>query len=54
MEAARSSEILVSYCNTTWHHNPEDLNLNEESEEVSKDILNVKHVEEYRIEAIFY
>jgi hypothetical protein len=22
MEAARSSEILVSYCNITWHHNP--------------------------------
>jgi hypothetical protein len=28
MEAARSSEILASYCNTTWHHNPEDLDLN--------------------------
>jgi hypothetical protein len=28
MEAARSSETLVSYHSTTWSHNPEDLNLN--------------------------
>jgi hypothetical protein len=28
MEAARSYIMLVSYCNTTQHHNPEDLNLN--------------------------
>jgi len=27
MEAARSSETLVSYCNTTQHHNPEDLDM---------------------------
>jgi hypothetical protein len=25
MEAALSSETLVSYYSTTWHHNPEDL-----------------------------
>jgi hypothetical protein len=25
MEAARSSEMLVTYHNTTWHHNPENL-----------------------------
>jgi hypothetical protein len=25
MEAARSSKMLVSYCNTTWHCNSEDL-----------------------------
>jgi len=25
MEAARSSETVVSYCNTTWRHNPKDL-----------------------------
>jgi len=24
MEAARSSKMLVSYSNTTWHHNTED------------------------------
>jgi hypothetical protein len=28
MEAARSSYTSVSYCNTTQHHNPEDLDLN--------------------------
>jgi len=27
-EAARSSKTLVYYCNTTWHHNPKDFNLN--------------------------
>jgi hypothetical protein len=26
MEVARSSEMLISYCNTTWHHNPGDIN----------------------------
>jgi len=28
MEAAESSETLVSYNNTTWHHNSDDLELN--------------------------
>jgi hypothetical protein len=28
METARSSKMLVSYHNTTWHHNTEDLKLN--------------------------
>jgi hypothetical protein len=28
MEAARSSEMLVSYCSTTWHHNPKHCDLN--------------------------
>jgi hypothetical protein len=28
MEAARSSEMLVSYGNTVWHDNPKDLVLN--------------------------
>jgi len=28
MEAARSSEVLVSYHITTWHHVPEDHDLN--------------------------
>jgi len=28
MEAARSSEMLVSDHSATWHHNPEDLDLN--------------------------
>jgi hypothetical protein len=27
MEAARFSKTLVSYCNTTWHHNPENIDL---------------------------
>jgi hypothetical protein len=27
MEAAKSSETLVSYRNTKWRHNPEDLDL---------------------------
>jgi len=25
---AKSSKIMVSYHNTTWHHNPEDLDMN--------------------------
>jgi hypothetical protein len=28
METAMSSATLESYHNTTWHHNPEDLNSN--------------------------
>jgi len=28
MVAARSSKTLVSYCNTTWCQNPEDIDLN--------------------------
>jgi hypothetical protein len=28
MEAARSSEALVSYHITAWRHNPEDLDMN--------------------------
>jgi hypothetical protein len=28
MEAARSSETLLSLHNTTRHHNPDDINLN--------------------------
>jgi hypothetical protein len=27
MQAAKSSETIVPYCNTTQQHNPEDLNL---------------------------
>jgi hypothetical protein len=27
-EAAKFSRMVVSYCNTTWHHNPENLDLN--------------------------
>jgi P pilus assembly chaperone PapD len=27
-ESARASKTLVSYCNTTQHHNPEDFYLN--------------------------
>jgi len=32
MEAARSSETVVSYCNTTLCHSPEDLNLETEDD----------------------
>jgi hypothetical protein len=28
MEAAGSSETMVSYCNPIWHHNQENLDLN--------------------------
>jgi len=28
MEAAKSSKTMVFYCITTWHHSPEDHNLN--------------------------
>jgi hypothetical protein len=28
LEAAQTSEMLESYQNTTWHHNPIDTNLN--------------------------
>jgi hypothetical protein len=28
MEAAQTSEMLVSYHNATWPHNPEELDLN--------------------------
>jgi len=28
IEASRSFEVLVSYHNTSWHHNPEDLDFN--------------------------
>jgi hypothetical protein len=28
MKTAWSSKMLVSYYNTTWHQNPEDINLN--------------------------
>jgi hypothetical protein len=31
MEAAWTSEMMVFHCNTTWHHNPEDLNLKNSS-----------------------
>jgi hypothetical protein len=27
MEVARSTKTLISYCNTTWYHSSEDLNL---------------------------
>jgi len=27
LEAARSSKTLLSYCNTTQHHDPEDVSL---------------------------
>jgi len=33
MEAAWPSKMLVSYCNTTQHYNPEDLNLNHQHHE---------------------
>jgi hypothetical protein len=28
MEAARTSEMLVNFYQTTWHYNPEDSHLN--------------------------
>jgi len=32
MEAAWSSELLISYHITTWHYNPGDWDLNQESQ----------------------
>jgi hypothetical protein len=42
MKAAKSSETLVSYCNTMRRHNPEDLELNTEiyTEDYNGYILN--------------
>jgi hypothetical protein len=37
LEAARASETLVSYHKTTWHHNPDNLNLNFHHHEVKKE-----------------
>jgi hypothetical protein len=31
MEAARTSETLVNFCQTTWRYNPEDSHLQRES-----------------------
>jgi hypothetical protein len=39
-ETAWSSEVLVSYCNATQYHNPEDLDLNLHSHENLKSHIN--------------
>jgi len=41
MEAAWTSETLKSYYNTTWHHNPEDLDLNHHHESLKTCIENL-------------
>jgi hypothetical protein len=43
MEAARSFKIYVSYCNTTWCHNPEGLKLNL----ITMKTLNLESTEEF-------